>query len=342
MKKQTFQLLTILAVTASVGCSSGSSSSSSSSSTSNSTTTTAVTAAGNGGTEGMTVTQNGNVTTLSGNDMNGNLENLTITQNGNTITIAGIGLGGNEENVTLTVTTSGNITTVSGYGTNGIENLTITQNGDNASIYGFGPGGNVISMNVATYNPLQGVGWLVAIAQTDGEASDSFHASGDFVDQSVANANLSNPAAILAGEESVASNGDRANLSNSVGGDTKDVNLQRAQLEGVDLDSRATDVANEFNMNLDNAKQFVALADRVQAMTAAGKMTEADRDAVTASALSIAQINKDDVNNAITSMVRDGNQDAINQLMDKAATNLGMPSSASLRDRLLPALGIHF
>jgi hypothetical protein len=47
------------------------------------------------------------------------------------------------------------------------------------------------------------------------------------------------------------------------------------------------------------------------------------------------------MNSAIASMIKDGNSDAVNALMDKAATNLGMPSSTALRNQILPALGIN-
>jgi len=48
------------------------------------------------------------------------------------------------------------------------------------------------------------------------------------------------------------------------------------------------------------------------------------------------------VNDALAKMVQDGDQQAIDDLMNKAASNLGMSSSAGLRDQLLPALGIQF
>ena len=48
----------------------------------------------------------------------------------------------------------------------------------------------------------------------------------------------------------------------------------------------------------------------------------------------------DDVNKAIKARVVDGNEKALDQLLEKGAKNLGMPNSVGLRDQILPALGI--
>ncbi len=127
----------------------------------------------------------------------------------------------------------------------------------------------------------------------------------------------------------------------SITGSTRDTDLQQADLQKDDVAMRAQSVATQFQMNYDAAVQLTQLADKVQAMTANGSMSSEDREAITESALSVAGISSDDMNSAIATMIKDGNSDAVNALMDKAATNLGMPSSAALRNQILPALGIN-
>lgn len=131
-----------------------------------------------------------------------------------------------------------------------------------------------------------------------------------------------------------------ANLTDSVDATTRDTDLQQADLQQADVATRAQSVATQFNMNYTAAVQLTQLSDKVQAMTKAGSMTSEDREAITESALSVAGIGTEDVNNAIAATLK-GDTTAMNALMDKAATNLGMPSSAGLRDQILPALGIN-
>jgi hypothetical protein len=130
-----------------------------------------------------------------------------------------------------------------------------------------------------------------------------------------------------------------SNLTDSVDGSTRDTDLQQADLQQADVATRAQSVAAQFQMNYTAAVQLTQLADKVQAMTQTGTMTSEDREAITESALGVAGIGTDDVNTAIAATIN-GDTTAINALMDKAATNLGMPSSAGLRDQILPALGI--
>jgi hypothetical protein len=129
--------------------------------------------------------------------------------------------------------------------------------------------------------------------------------------------------------------------SDSLANATRDTDLQQANLEQTDVTTRAQSVSQQFQMNYSAAVQLTELADKVQTMTKSGSMTSEDRQAITESALGVAGISSDDMNSAIASMIKDGNSDAVNTLMDKAATNLGMPSSAALRDQILPALGIN-
>lgn len=125
----------------------------------------------------------------------------------------------------------------------------------------------------------------------------------------------------------------------SVGGDTKDVDLQRADLQQQNFNDRAQGIAQQFGMNAEAARQLVQLSDRMQALTASG-MADADRAALADAALSVAGINSDEVSAAYAKMLKDGDQGAVNALLEKGAANLGMTNTAALRDQILPSLGI--
>jgi len=125
-----------------------------------------------------------------------------------------------------------------------------------------------------------------------------------------------------------------------MGDDTHDTDLQRAEAQEQNLADRAQGISDQYQMTYEKAMELTKLADKVQAMTVQGQMTEDDRDAVVASAMGAAGVSEAEVNAAVASVAKDGNQNAINALMEKAAKNLGMPSSAGLRDQLLPSLGI--
>ena len=136
--------------------------------------------------------------------------------------------------------------------------------------------------------------------------------------------------------------GTDSSLANSVDTDTKDVDLQRAELQGQNLDTQAQSISGQFGMSFESARQLAQLADKMSTLSASGSVSEEDRETITHAALSIAGLSTEDVNTAIQSMIKDGNQNAMDDLMNKAATNLGMTSSAGLRDQLLPSLGINF
>jgi len=125
-----------------------------------------------------------------------------------------------------------------------------------------------------------------------------------------------------------------------MGTDTHDTDLQRAEAQEQNLADRAQGISSQYQMDYDKALELTKLADKVQAMTVQGQMTEDDRDAVVASAMGAAGVTEEEVNAAVASVAQNGNQKAINALMEKAAKNLGMPSSAGLRDQILPSLGI--
>ena len=69
-------------------------------------------------------------------------------------------------------------------------------------------------------------------------------------------------------------------------------------------------------------------------------LTDDDRTAIADAALSVAGISNDDVTSAYANFVK-GDKTAVDGLLTQAAVNLGMPSSAGLRDQILPSLGIN-
>jgi hypothetical protein len=128
----------------------------------------------------------------------------------------------------------------------------------------------------------------------------------------------------------------------SEGGEIKDVDLQRVQQQLASLQSRAEAVASQFQMSVTSAVQLTQLSDRMSTLTTNGQqMTDTDRAALTEAALNVAGITMEDATAATTSMIQTGNQNAANDLLAKAAANLGMTSTATLRDQILPALGIN-
>ena len=108
------------------------------------------------------------------------------------------------------------------------------------------------------------------------------------------------------------------------------------------LEDRALAVSQQFQMSLESARQLTQLSDRMNALTANGQqMTDEDRAALSDAALSVAGITGDDANAAAAAMVKSGDKTVANSLVEKAASNLGMASSAALRDQILPSLGIN-
>ena len=114
----------------------------------------------------------------------------------------------------------------------------------------------------------------------------------------------------------------------------------RADVQMAAIEGRAQAFASQFQMDVGAARQLTQLADRMQSLTAQGQMTDEDRDALSQAALGVAGISGDDVAKAYARMLNSNDQSAVDDLMTKAATNLGMPSTAGLRDQILPSLGI--
>jgi flagellar biosynthesis/type III secretory pathway protein FliH len=127
----------------------------------------------------------------------------------------------------------------------------------------------------------------------------------------------------------------------SVGGVTKDVDLQRAKIQEQKLADQAEALANQFQMSVESATQLTQLSQKVKKMAMTGHMTVKDREAITKSALAVAGITVDEVNEAFAHAMA-GDKSATDDLLDKAASNLGMNSSADLRDKLLPSFGVNF
>ena len=128
-------------------------------------------------------------------------------------------------------------------------------------------------------------------------------------------------------------------VSDSSPGETKDTDLQQAEVEQDTIESRAGSIAEQFQMNYQSAVQLAALADHVQQLTSTNSLTADDREAIAGAALGIAGITSDEVNTATVKSLK-GDQTGVDDLVTKAALNLGMPSSANLRDKLLPSLGV--
>ena len=143
------------------------------------------------------------------------------------------------------------------------------------------------------------------------------------------------------GTNPTASSNGSSGIASSLGSGTKDTGLEQAQFQQALMGAKAQGLVNRFSMSFSSAIQIAQLANRIQAISALGngQLTAADRQAVTQSALNIVGITSDQVNAAVT-QAQQGDSTAAEALLDTAAKNLGMSSSASLRDQLLPALGI--
>jgi hypothetical protein len=123
--------------------------------------------------------------------------------------------------------------------------------------------------------------------------------------------------------------------------DTRDTDLQQANLEQSDTTQRAQNLADHFQMSFDNALQVTELADKMNQLTASGQMTDEDRAAISDAALNLAGVTGAEVNAAVSDILTSKDETKMNALMDQAAAHLGMASSAGLRDEILPALGMH-
>lgn len=126
-------------------------------------------------------------------------------------------------------------------------------------------------------------------------------------------------------------------LSNQA--DTKDVNLQRAVYASEDFEQRAISNSQQFSMNLEKARSLTQLSDRMKLLSSQGQLTDEDRDAIAHSALAVAGVNSPEIGGAIAKLANH-DRSAVDALLEKAATNLGMTSSIGLREQILPSLGV--
>jgi hypothetical protein len=128
----------------------------------------------------------------------------------------------------------------------------------------------------------------------------------------------------------------------SVEGNSKDVDLERADAQSAAIEDRAQTLAASYSMDIDAARQLTQLADKMTELTNQnGGMTDQDRAAVTDAALQVAGISGDEVNAAYAQAIQTKDTSAVNALLSKGATNLGMSSTAALRDQILPSLGVN-
>jgi len=143
------------------------------------------------------------------------------------------------------------------------------------------------------------------------------------------------------GSSDSASGCDASGCNSFTGGGTKDTMLQRAKAQNISAEDRAQGLADRFDMSFQSAYQLAQLSDQVKAMSVQGQLTDKDRDAIATSAFAIGGVSTDDVKDAVTGF-KNGDKSKAEALMDKAASKMGMSSSAQLRDQILPAVGVRF
>jgi hypothetical protein len=119
---------------------------------------------------------------------------------------------------------------------------------------------------------------------------------------------------------------------------TRDTDLQQAQLQQKNFAQRAANVSATYQMSFSSAAQITSLADRINTITEQA-LTDADRQAISEATLSIAGISSADISQAVQASMA-GNDAPTNALVAKVASHLGMPSDSTLRDRILPSLGL--
>jgi hypothetical protein len=137
-------------------------------------------------------------------------------------------------------------------------------------------------------------------------------------------------------------NAQTGQIVNSAGsGGTKDVNLQQAKVQQQAMQSRAQSLVSQFGMSFDKAVQVTALSDRMQQLQQSnGQMSADDQAQLLDAAYAVVGVNADAVRTAAANIMQNHDQSAANALVEQAAKNLGMPSSAALREQILPSLGI--
>jgi hypothetical protein len=122
--------------------------------------------------------------------------------------------------------------------------------------------------------------------------------------------------------------------------DTRDTDLQQANLQQTNFAQRAATVSANFQMDFAKAVQLTTLSDKLTAIKSQGQaLTNDDRTAVMQTLQAVAGVSSDDLSKAVTQQLQ-GNGQAANDLVETISKNLGMPSSATLRNQILPQLGL--
>ncbi len=134
-------------------------------------------------------------------------------------------------------------------------------------------------------------------------------------------------------------NSNCGNSGHGVDENSKDVNLQRGEVAAQDFEARVNANRQQFSMSVESARSLTQLSDRMNMLSTQGQLTADDRDALAHSALAVAGVDTPEVSIAVAKLANHDNS-GVNALMDKAAANLGMSSSAGLRDQILPSFGI--
>jgi hypothetical protein len=108
------------------------------------------------------------------------------------------------------------------------------------------------------------------------------------------------------------------------------------------MEDRAQGLASQFSMNIDAARQLTQISDKMAVLMneSGGQMTDDDRASLTEAALGVAGITHEQVTQAYSAYFN-GDKSQVNNLVGRAATNLGMPSDAGLRETILPSIGIN-
>jgi hypothetical protein len=126
----------------------------------------------------------------------------------------------------------------------------------------------------------------------------------------------------------------------SQGSQTRDTDLQQANLQRAGLVQRAAMVSANFQMDFGKAVQLTTLADKLNAIQSAGQsLSDGDRSAVLQTLNGIAGTTQEQLSKAVIQSLQ-GNSQPAQELVETISKNLGMPSSASLKNQILPQLGL--
>ena len=109
-------------------------------------------------------------------------------------------------------------------------------------------------------------------------------------------------------------------LTASLNAQSKDVDLQRAQLQQAQIEDRAQTLASEFGMNVEAARSLTLISDKMSQLDSQGNgITDEDRGALAGAALEVAGIQAEETNTAIASMIQTGDRGAVDALVARAA-----------------------